>query len=57
MFEFAGVNYYNYKHYNRIRLKVQKDGAFVNSKETTSELNLNDYFAENNMTYKPIYVE
>ena len=21
------------------------------------ELNLNDYFAENNMTYKPIYVE
>jgi general L-amino acid transport system substrate-binding protein len=34
------------------------DGAFVCiTKETTSELNLNDYFAENNMAYKPIYVE
>ena len=63
MFEFAGVNYYDGQGFlipKDLGIKSAKklDGAFVCiTKETTSELNLNDYFAENNMTYKPIYVE
>ena len=63
MFEFAGVNYYDGQGFlipTDLGIKSAKnlDGAFVCiTKETTSELNLNDYFAENNMTYKPIYVE
>ena len=63
MFEFAGVNYYDGQGFlipTELGIKSAKglDGAFVCiTKETTSELNLNDYFAENNMAYKPIYVE
>ena len=63
MFEFAGVNYYDVQGFlipTELDIKSAKelDGAFVCiTKETTSELNLNDYFAENNMQYKPIYVE
>ena len=63
MFEFAGVNYYDGQGFlipKELGIESAKDldGAFVCiTKETTSELNLNDYFAENNMTYKPIYVE
>ena len=63
MFEFAGVNYYDGQGFlipTELGIDSAKnlDGAFVCiTKETTSELNLNDYFAENNMTYKPIYVE
>ena len=63
MFEFAGVNYYDGQGFlipTELGITSAKnlDGAFVCiTKETTSELNLNDYFAENNMTYKPIYVE
>ena len=63
MFEFAGVNYYDGQGFLvpthlEIRSATQLDGAFVCiTKETTSELNLNDYFAENNMQYQPIYVE
>ena len=63
MFEFAGVNYYDGQGFlipTELDIKSAKelDGAFVCiTKETTSELNLNDYFAENNMQYKPIYVE
>ena len=57
MFEFAGVNYYDGQGFlipTELGIKSAKnlDGAFVCiTKETTSELNLNDYFAENNMTY------
>jgi len=41
-----------------IKSATELDGAFVCiTKETTSELNLNDYFAENNMAYVPVYVE
>jgi len=63
MFEFAGVNYYDGQGFlipTDLDIKSAKelDGAFVCiASETTSELNLNDYFAENNMAYKPIYVE
>ena len=63
MFEFAGVNYYDGQGFlipTDLDIKSAKelDGAFVCiTAETTSELNLNDYFAENNMAYKPIYVE
>ena len=63
MFEFAGVNYYDGQGFlipTELGIKSAKglDGAFVCiTKETTSELNLNDYFAENNMAYQPIYVE
>ena len=63
MFEFAGVNYYDGQGFlipTDLDIKSAKelDGAFVCiTKETKSELNLNDYFAENNMQYKPIYVE
>ena len=63
MFEFAGVNYYDGQGFlvpTDLDIKSAKelDGAFVCiTKETTSELNLNDYFAENEMRYKPIYVE
>ena len=63
MFEFAGVNYYDGQGFlipTELGIKSAKglDGAFVCiTKETTSELNLNDYFAENNMAYRPIYVE
>ena len=63
MFEFAGVNYYDGQGFlipTELDIKSAKelDGAFVCiTKETTSELNLNDYFSENNMQYKPIYVE
>ena len=63
MFEFAGVNYYDGQGFlipTELGIDSAKglNGAFVCiTKETTSELNLNDYFAENNMAYKPIYVE
>ena len=63
MFEFAGVSYYDGQGFLiptalGITSATQLDGAFVCiTPETTSELNLNDYFAENNMAYKPIYVE
>ena len=63
MFEFAGVNYYDGQGFLipvELGIKSAKglNGAFVCiTKETTSELNLNDYFAENNMAYRPIYVE
>ena len=63
MFEFAGVNYYDGQGFLvpvelDIKSAKELDGAFVCiTAETTSELNLNDYFAENNMAYKPIYVE
>jgi len=63
MFEFAGVNYYDGQGFLvptdlDIESATELNGAFVCiTKETTSELNLNDYFAENNMAYKPIYVE
>ena len=63
MFEFAGVNYYDGQGFlipTELGIKSAKglNGAFVCiTKETTSELNLNDYFAENNMAYRPIYVE
>ena len=63
MFEFAGVNYYDGQGFLiptdlEITSAKDLDGAFVCiTKETTSELNLNDYFAENEMRYKPIYVE
>ena len=63
MFEFAGVNYYDGQGFLvpvelDIKSAKELDGAFVCiTKETTSELNLNDYFAEQNMAYRPIYVE
>ena len=63
MFEFAGVNYYDGQGFLvptdlDIENATELNGAFVCiTAETTSELNLNDYFAENNMAYKPIYVE
>ena len=63
MFEFAGVNYYDGQGFLiptdlDIKSATELDGAFVCiTAETTSELNLNDYFAENNMTYRPVYVE
>ena len=63
MFEFAGVNYYDGQGFlipTQLGIDSAKglNGAFVCiTKETTSELNLNDYFAENNMAYRPIYVE
>ena len=63
MFEFAGVSYYDGQGFLvpaalGITSARGLDGAFVCiASETTSELNLNDYFAENNMAYKPIYVE
>ena len=63
MFEFAGVNYYDGQGFLiptdlDIKSATELDGAFVCiTKETTSELNLNDYFAEQNMAYVPVYVE
>ena len=63
MFEFAGVNYYDGQGFLvptdlNIKSATKLNGAFVCiTAETTSELNLNDYFAENNMAYKPVYVE
>ena len=63
MFEFAGVNYYDGQGFlvpTELGITSARglDAAFVCiASETTSELNLNDYFAENNMAYKPIYVE
>ena len=63
MFEFAGVSYYDGQGFLvpvdlGITSATELDGAFVCiTPETTSELNLNDYFAENNMQYKPIPVE
>jgi len=63
MFEFAGVSYYDGQGFLvpaslGITSARGLDGAFVCiASETTSELNLNDYFAENNMAYRPIYVE
>ena len=63
MFEFAGVNYYDAQGFliqTDLEITIAKDldGAFLCiTKETTSELNLNDFFAENEMRYKPIYVE
>ena len=63
MFEFAGVSYYDGQGFlvpTELGITSARglDGAFVCiASETTSELNLNDYFAENNMAYKPIYVE
>ena len=63
MFEFAGVNYYDGQGFLvptdlNIKSATELNGAFVCiTAETTSELNLNDYFAENNMAYKPVYVE
>ena len=63
MFEFAGVNFYDGQGFMLpadlgITSATELDGAFVCiTPETTSELNLNDYFAENNMQYKPIPVE
>ena len=63
MFEFAGVNYYDGQGFLvpvdlDIKSATELNGAFVCiTAETTSELNLNDYFAENNMAYKPVYVE
>ena len=63
MFEFAGVNYYDGQGFLiptdlDIKTATELDGAYVCiTKETTSELNLNDYFAEQNMAYVPVYVE
>ena len=63
MFEFAGVSYYDGQGFLvPAELEITSarglDGAFVCiAPETTSELNLNDYFAENNMAYRPVYVE
>ena len=63
MFEFAGVSYYDGQGFLvpadlGISSATELDGAFVCiTPETTSELNLNDYFLENNMQYKPIPVE
>jgi len=63
MFEFAGVSYYDGQGFLvpadlGISSATELDGAFVCiTPETTSELNLNDYFVENNMQYKPIPVE
>ena len=63
MFEFAGVSYYDGQGFLvpvdlGITSATELDGAFVCiTPETTSELNLNDYFAENDMQYKPIPVE
>jgi len=63
MFEFAGVNYYDGQGFLvpvdlDIKSVTELNGAFVCiTAETTSELNLNDYFAENNMAYQPVYVE
>ena len=63
MFEFAGVNYYDGQGFLvptdlDIENATELNGAFVCiTAETTSELNLNDYFAENDMAYKPVYVE
>jgi len=63
MFEFAGVSYYDGQGFlvpTELGITSARglDGAFVCiASETTSELNLNDYFAENNMAYRPIYVE
>ena len=63
MFEFAGVSYYDGQGFLvpaalEITSARGLDGAFVCiAPETTSELNLNDYFAENNMAYRPVYVE
>ena len=63
MFEFAGVNFYDGQGFMvpaslEITSAVELDGAFVCiAKETTSELNLNDYFAENGMQYVEIPIE
>ncbi len=63
MFEFAGVNYYDGQGFLvpvdlGITSATELDGAFVCiTPETTSELNLNDYFTEKEMKYKPIPVE
>ena len=63
MFEFAGVNFYDGQGFMvpaslEITSATQLNGAFVCiTKETTSELNLNDYFTENGMQYKEIPVE
>jgi general L-amino acid transport system substrate-binding protein len=63
MFEFAGVNFYDGQGFMLpadlgITSATELDGAFVCiTPETTSELNLNDYFAENNMQYVSIPVE
>ena len=63
MFEFAGVSYYDGQGFLiptalGITSAKQLDRAFVCiAPETTSELNLNDYFAEQNMAYMPVYVE
>ena len=63
MFEFAGVSYYDGQGFLvPAELEITSarglDGAFVCiAPETTSELILNDYFAENNMAYRPVYVE
>ena len=63
MFEFAGVSYYDGQGFLiptelGITSATQLNGAFVCiTPETTSELNLNDYFAEQNMAYMPVYVE
>ena len=63
MFEFAGVSYYDGQGFLiptelGITSATQLNGAFVCiTPETTSELNLNDYFAEQNMAYRPIPVE
>ncbi len=63
MFEFAGVSYYDGQGFLiptalGITSATQLNGAFVCiTPETTSELNLNDYFAEQNMEYMPVYVE
>jgi len=63
MFEFAGVSYYDGQGFLvpthlGITSATELDGAFVCiAPDTTSELNLNDYFAENNMQYKPIPIE
>ena len=63
MFEFAGVSYYDGQGFLiptalGITSATQLDGAFVCiTPETTSELNLNDYFAEQNMAYMPVYIE
>ena len=63
MFEFAGVSYYDGQGFLiptalGIYSASELDGAFVCiAPDTTSELNLNDYFAENNMAYRPVYVE
>ena len=63
MFEFAGVNFYDGQGFMLpadlgITSATELDGAFVCiTPETTSELNLNDYFAENNMQYVSVPVE